>query len=184
MKKQINDKINKDIDFQSFEDDLGTLEVSNKDIMYQQNNATNRILEAIHSSEGNIQESIKNQGKLSEKTRQDDIMNNDNKKVSINDLATKYEILDNNISNTNKILAIIGTVIGILISMFGIALTIFIFTVNAQYSSINDSVNSKFDSIKTEIKSINQRLDYQEKLNTLEIQKDVAIEVKNQKISK
>ena len=66
-------------------------------------------------------------------------------------------------------------------TLTSIALTIFIFSVNSQYGAINDSVNSKFDSIDTKIEAINQRLDYQEKLNSFQIQRDVVKEFKLQK---
>ena len=104
--------------------------------------------------------------------------NNDceNCKETLSELSTKYQLLDNNISNTNKIITIVGTVIGLI-------LTVFIFTVTAQYSAIKDSSDSKYESISTEIKAINQRLDYQEKLNAVQIQRDVAVEIKNQSVS-
>lgn len=65
-------------------------------------------------------------------------------------------------------------VIGILVTIFGIVTPLL-------FNAFSSNVNAKFDSINTEIKAINQRLDYQEKLNSIQIQRDVAIEIKNQK---
>ena len=64
-------------------------------------------------------------------------------------------------------------VIGVLVTLFGI-ITPLLFTV------FSGMVNAKFDAIGTEIKAINQRLDYQEKLNSVQIQRDVVIEVNKQ----
>ena len=85
------------------------------------------------------------------------------------------------ISNTNKILTILGSFLGIIV-------TILIFICNVHYNSIKDTTNANMNvihaevnSIKTEIKSINRRLDYQEKLNAVQIQRDVVTEVNKQK---
>ena len=142
------------------------------------------ILDAIEKSEGNIQDAIKDG--FDSENKSVDMKSKRNKNCEeceniISKLATKYQLLDNNIANTNKLLTVIGSVISILIAGFGIALTIFIFSVNSQYGAINDSVNSKFDSIDTKIEAINQRLDYQEKLNSFQIQRDVVKEFKLQK---
>lgn len=61
--------------------------------------------------------------------------------------------------------------IGILVTIFGI-ITPLLFTV---YSGMT---NAKFETITTKIDAINQRLDYQEKLNSIQIQRDVANEMK------
>lgn len=180
-----NNNINQDNEFISIEDSLTGIDVTNKDLMYQQSNATNQILQAIEHSKDDIKDTI-NSGIIEKEIeigQNIDMPNTncENCRETIQNLSTKYQLLDNNIANTNKILSIVGTVISVLLAGFGIALTIFIFTVNSKYDAINDSVNAKFDSINTEIKAINQRLDYQEKLNTVQIQRDVAIEIKNQK---
>lgn len=65
-------------------------------------------------------------------------------------------------------------IIGILVTIFGIVTPLL-------FNAYSNNVNAKFDSINTEIKAINQRLDYQEKLNSIQIQRDVAVEIKNQK---
>ena len=59
-----------------------------------------------------------------------------------------------------------GTVIGLLV-------TVIIFAINTQYDAMKDISNSNMDEIRTEIRAINQRLDYQEKLNSLQIERDV-----------
>lgn len=85
----------------------------------------------------------------------------------IQDLKTQNEVLkDQNITTR--------WIIGILVSIFGIITPIL-------FNSYSNIVNAKFDSINTEIKSINQRLDYQEKLNSVQIQRDVSIEINKQK---
>lgn len=61
--------------------------------------------------------------------------------------------------------------IGILVTIFGI-ITPLLFTV---YSGMT---NAKFETISTKMDAINQRLDYQEKLNSIQIQRDVANEMK------
>ena len=183
MKKEDQNDINinsTDMGY-SIEDKMRLQEPSNREVMYQQENATKRIIKAIENSEKNIQESIKDNKDADvenfSEMGQNDIMeqqNCENCKDTIKELSTKYQILDNNISNTNKIISIVGTVLGLILS-------IFIFSVNAQYSAIKDSSDSKFETIMTEIESINQRLDYQEKLNSVQIQRDVSIEVNKKK---
>ena len=84
----------------------------------------------------------------------------------VKDLKSQNEILkDQNITTR--------WVIGFIVTLFGIITPLL-------FNAFSDSVNSKFDSIGTEIKSINQRLDYQEKLNSIQIQRDVTIEVNKQ----
>lgn len=175
--KQKNNKINSE--FSSIEETVD-IDVSNKSLLYQQNNATHQILQAIEESKDDIKDTI-NSGIIEKNDQVEqyiDMSNNDceNCKETLSELSTKYQLLDNNISNTNKIITIVGTVIGLI-------LTVFIFTVTAQYSAIKDSSDSKYESISTEIKAINQRLDYQEKLNAVQIQRDVAVEIKNQSVS-
>ena len=84
----------------------------------------------------------------------------------------RHEIEKTNlkIDNTNKIISIVGGVIGVLI-------TVMIFAINAQFSAIN----TKFDAIETSLNAINRRFDYQEKLNELQIQRDVSQEILKQK---
>ena len=84
----------------------------------------------------------------------------------INDLRTNIKILNSEIENTNKIIKIVGSVIGLLV-------TILIFAINTKYDAIKDINNANMNEIRTEIKSINQRLDYQEKLNALQIERDI-----------
>ncbi len=85
----------------------------------------------------------------------------------VRDLKAQNEVLkDQNITTR--------WVIGILVTVFGI-ITPLLFNVFAS------NVNSKFDSISTKIDAINQRLDYQEKLNSMQIQRDVSIEVNKKK---
>ena len=76
------------------------------------------------------------------------------------------------------------TTIAVTIAALAIVISIAAWTIDKSIDAVNSNVNSKFDAISTKIEAINQRLDYQEKLNSLEIQKDVAIEIKNQKVSK
>lgn len=179
MTQKNSDNLNEELAY-SIEEELGLAEYSNRDLMYQQDNATKVLLNAIKDSEYSIKSTISDSriGLEKEGAMEQNInMTHDDCEKCVNntkDLLYKYAILDSKISNTNKILSIVGTVIGLI-------LTVIIFTVNVQYTAINDSVNSKFDSINTEIKAINQRLDYQEKLNSAQIQRDVAIEIKNQK---
>ena len=70
----------------------------------------------------------------------------------------------NNISNTNKILVIVGIVISVSLAGLGIALICATFTVNSKCDVINNSVNAKFNSINTKINAINQGFDYQKLL--------------------
>ena len=70
----------------------------------------------------------------------------------------------NNISNTNKILVIVGIVISVSLAVFGITLICATVNINSKCDAINVSVNAKFNSINTEIKAINQRFDYKELL--------------------
>ena len=70
----------------------------------------------------------------------------------------------NNISNTNKILVIVGIVISVLLAVFGITLICATVNINSKCDAINDSVNTKFVSINNEIKAINQRFGYKELL--------------------
>lgn len=102
------------------------------------------------------------------------------KTVSIK-ICPGLDKLAERISNTNKILTILGSFLGIIV-------TILIFICNVHYNSIKDTTNANMNvihaevnSIKTEIKSINRRLDYQEKLNAVQIQRDVVTEVNKQK---
>lgn len=83
-----------------------------------------------------------------------------------NDIRTDITILKSKIENTNKIISIVGSGIGILV-------TVLIFAINAKYDAIKEINSSNMNEIRTEIKSINQRLDYQEKLNFLQIERDV-----------
>ena len=70
----------------------------------------------------------------------------------------------NNISNTNKILVIVGIVISVSLAGLGIALICATVNINSKCDVINNSVNAKFVSINNEIKAINQRFDYKELL--------------------
>ena len=70
----------------------------------------------------------------------------------------------NNISNTNKILVIVGIVISVSLAGLGIALICATVNINSKCDAINDSVNAKFVSINNEIKAINQRFGYKELL--------------------
>ena len=97
-------------------------------------------------------------------------MENYTNKNSDGEIINRLNLLENNIKNTNKIIAIIGSVIGLII-------TVFIFASNSQYTAIKDMNNSNLKEIKTEINAINQRLDYQEKLNSLQIERDVQNQV-------
>ena len=70
----------------------------------------------------------------------------------------------NNISNTNKILVIVGIVISVSLAGLGIALICATVNINSKCDVINNSVNAKFVSINNEIKAINQRFGYKELL--------------------
>ena len=89
----------------------------------------------------------------------------------IKDLKAENKITNSRIDNTNKVIAIVG-------GLIGLVLTVFIFASNSQYNAIKDINNSNMKSIQTEIKAINQRLDYQEQLNNLNIQNQVQKELK------
>lgn len=97
-------------------------------------------------------------------------MENYTNKNSDGEIINRLNLLENNIKNTNKIIAIIGSVIGLII-------TVYIFASNSQYTAIKDMNNSNLKEIKTEINAINQRLDYQEKLNSLQIERDVRNQI-------
>lgn len=92
----------------------------------------------------------------------------------IKDIKTENKITNARIDNTNRIISIVG-------GLIGLVLTVFIFTSNSQYNTIKDMNNSNMQAIQTEIRAINQRLDYQEKLNSLDIKNQVQTEIKNQK---
>lgn len=76
-------------------------------------------------------------------------------------------------------------VIGFLVTVFGIITPLLIgafsSSVQAKYDAINTDVNAKFEIINTQMQSINQRLDYQERLNSIQIQRDVAESINKQK---
>lgn len=97
-------------------------------------------------------------------------MENYTNENSDGEIINRLNLLENNIKNTNKIIAIIGSVIGLII-------TVFIFASNSQYTAIKDMNNSNLKEIKTEINAINQRLDYQEKLNSIQIERDVQNQI-------
>jgi len=66
----------------------------------------------------------------------------------------------------------LGT-IAVTIAVLAVIISIAAWTIDKSIDSVNSNVNSKFDSISTEIKAINQRLDYQEKMNTIMIENEV-----------
>lgn len=105
---------------------------------------------------------------------EDNLMSQDmynNLLYEIKDLKAENKITNSRIDNTNKVIAIVG-------GLIGLVLTVFIFASNSQYNAIKDINNSNMKSIQTEIKAINQRLDYQEQLNNLNIQNQVQKELK------
>lgn len=69
--------------------------------------------------------------------------------------------------------------IAVTIAVLAIIISIAAWTIDKSIDSVNSNVNSKFDSISTEIKAINQRLDYQEKMNALMIESEVNKKVNN-----
>jgi len=77
----------------------------------------------------------------------------------------------------------LGT-IAVTIAALAIVISIAAWTIDKSIDAVNSNVNSKFDTISTKIEAINQRLDYQEKLNEKNIQVNVLNELKNQKIAK
>ena len=92
-------------------------------------------------------------------------------------LATRLDYM-------SKIIAGMGTIIGLI-------LTIYIFASNVQYTAIKDTTNANMQAIRSEITNIsqkidniNQHIDEQEKLNSMQIQRDVIIEVHKQKTNK
>ena len=105
---------------------------------------------------------------------EDNLMSQDmynNLLYEIKDLKAENKITNSRIDNTNKVIAIVG-------GLIGLVLTVFIFASNSQYNAIKDINNSNMKSIQTEIKAINQQLDYQEQLNNLNIQNQVQKELK------
>lgn len=91
----------------------------------------------------------------------------------INYLKTELKISNTEIVNTNKIISICGTVVGFLIAGLGLLISVLIFGINAKYDSIQDISQANMSEIKTEIQAINQRLEYQERLNSLQIESDI-----------
>ncbi len=87
----------------------------------------------------------------------------------IKNIKLENKLTNARIDNTNKIIGIVGTVLGLI-------LTVFIFASNSQYNAIRDMNNANMQYLQTEFKSINKRLDYQEQLNKLNIQNDVKNE--------
>lgn len=87
----------------------------------------------------------------------------------IKNIKLENKLTNARIDNTNKIIGIVGTVLGLI-------LTVFIFASNSQYNAIRDMNNTNMQYLQTEFKSINKRLDYQEQLNKLNIQNDVKNE--------
>lgn len=72
-----------------------------------------------------------------------------------------------------KTINIFLTTIAVTIAVLAIIISIAAWTIDKSIDALNSNVNSKFDSISTEIKAINQRLDYQEKMNSLMIENEV-----------
>ncbi len=99
----------------------------------------------------------------------------------VNNLKTELKISNSEIANTNKIIRICGTVGGILIAGLGLLITVLIFGINAKYDAIQNINQANMNEIKTEIQAINQRLDYQEKLNSLQIENDINKKIIEQK---
>ncbi len=91
----------------------------------------------------------------------------------VNHLKTELKISNAEIANTNKIISICGTVVGFLIAGLGLLISVLIFGINAKYDAIQDISKANMNEIKSEIQSINQRLDYQERLNSLQIESDI-----------
>ncbi len=85
---------------------------------------------------------------------------------------------------TDKTINIFLATIAVTVAALAIIVSLAAWNMDKSIDAVNDNVNSKFETISTKIDAINQRLDYQEKLNSIQIQRDVANEVKNQKISK
>lgn len=71
----------------------------------------------------------------------------------------------------------LGT-IAVTIAVLAVVISIASWTIDKNIDSVNNNVNAKFETITTKIDAINQRLDYQEKLNSIQIQRDVATEMK------
>lgn len=106
--------------------------------------------------------------------------NTNNQRNDMEDnILKKIEILEKNNIELQKDVNWLSKVF--LPSMFalgGILVTVFVFG----FESTKSIMKSNYDSISTEIKSINQRLDYQEKLNSLQIEKDVIQNIEKQKM--
>lgn len=173
--------------FSSVEDEY-IFQHSHNDIMYHINNESQRIIEEIKTE---IQH------------KADDIMQNDNDSTIEKDEEIGQNIIMDNANSEKKKLfnfkfdtpEQILSAIALIIAGLGIMLTIALWSIDnninainksfdTKIDAVNDNVNAKFETISTKIDAINQRLDYQEKLNTIQIQRDVANEVKNQRLGK
>lgn len=94
-------------------------------------------------------------------------------------ILKKIEILEkNNIELQKDINWLSKIFLPSMLALGGILVAVFIFG----FESTKNIIESNYDSINTEIKSINQRLDYQEKLNSLQIEKDVIQNIEKQKM--
>ena len=158
-----------------------TSNIGHNDIITQMNN----IGQTINSSVENTSETthkkldqiLNNQTSKNKVINEEEILLPERYTTIINEienLKNENKISNNKIETTNKIITILGTVIGLI-------LTTLIFTINSQYNAIKDMNSSNLQTIQTEIKAINQRLDYQEKLNHLDIQNEVNNAIKNKK---
>ena len=184
--KRINFPENSSYEFEKPED-VVTSNIGHGDIINQINNIGHNINDKVDDSTGVTHQKLDKivdflQSFSNKETFKENEKSSDNYYGVLNeikDIKTENKITNSRIDNTNKINTIIGSVIGLLISALGLVLTVFIFASNSQYNAIKDMNSSGLQSIQTEIKAINQRLDYQEKLNTLNIQNQVKNEIKN-----
>lgn len=158
-----------------------TSNIGHNDIITQMNNIGQTINTSVENTSETthkkLDQILNNQTSKNKVINEEEILLPERYTTIINEienLKNENKISNNKIETTNKIITILGTVIGLI-------LTTLIFTINSQYNAIKDMNSSNLQTIQTEIKAINQRLDYQEKLNHLDIQNEVNNAIKNKK---
>lgn len=107
------------------------------------------------------------------------LSNNENNKnnmysENLTQLEKDIIVMKNNISWLSKVF------MPTMVALVAIIVTVMIFG----FSSTNSNTNSKFEIIQTEIQSINNRLDYQEKINNITIENEVRKQITEQKSKK
>ena len=100
----------------------------------------------------------------------------------IQELKVSGKLTEGELKNLRNENNIIKWLISILLAAISVLLPIFLtnFTqhIEKTHEVYHSQVQLNQNTILEQIKNINQRMDYQEKLNIMQIQRDVAIEVK------